>query len=312
MYRCKRCNKPLTESDVAFNKSLSPGWKPDGGECFSCVTNEKALADIYAHEQFKKGRLFSLIFIIYTIAIICTLINIGMDNVDESVSLYFLGLIVFWITGAVLTIKGFKLDFDTVQVGSHYETTFSSDGTATTKEVGDYSDDDLGKAIGLGVSYPIWCLPYVIYKEIKYRSSVPKSLRDAYKAYQKNKLDVPQNLINDFKKSKKKYEDDSKEIYDTYSFLNDGTAERRIAKLKKPQDTVTINGTKYDIIDASSNACYLLLGCSKSGIGREEKILIKDSWLYGCSNIPREANTEWKKLNGIEEAPKAVGKKIKR
>ena len=135
-------------------------------------------------------------------------------------------LIGFWIAGAIKTIKGFNLDLEGGYLGtSHFETTYnSSTDTYKTQSVDDsYVGEDVGKAIFLGISYPLWSFPYFINKNVKFFKECPAEIYTAYTDTVASvaRIEIPKTFIENRKKAIKKHKEKEFNIKSTYFALGE-------------------------------------------------------------------------------------------
>ena len=287
MYQCKKCNKPLTEFDVQFYKELYKTSSLKDCNCYQCTANDHLKTAINKHNFIKKR---SYLYIIPPALIILVLLFAFIINSFGSTPpLYAIlgsgitsaAFVVFWIAGAIIAIKEFNLDYDSVVVGSHYVTTSNGNGSYTTKSVNDYSDDDSLAAFGLGITYIWWCFPYYIYRCIKYRRDCPKEVRRAYKNASKcvPEIIIPKRYVEKHKNNLDKWERKVKKISEKYSILGEKEVNSRIDKLVVPPFNIRIKGKKYLVLDHVYYV-YFRLEYKDDNEKKRERILLGSHFMY--------------------------------
>ena len=291
MYKCSECGNLLTEFDVAFQRNMPP--KGDDGycRCFACRTAGHVgdVVERYAacKKKCKEGLRWLLGLWPMLIFLFLYLSEDKINALTLNGSLYdaFLGISAIFgaIYGIIHVIRGWAIGaefWETIlpdqakeeywreYAGSHYETTFNSDGTAVTKEVDDYREGggegcfwwSLRGILILysHVSMPIASLCILLFNPIIFRSRVP---REFVRAYNKTCKQVPCATSKEMKRLKKAvrtnelklgfYNERCSAIRSKYSILGNDAVQMRIDRLGKVADeTVKIQGRTYFVSDS--------------------------------------------------------------
>ncbi len=270
MINCKQCKYPLTEFDVEFYKNIRKTDSLEDVQCINCLVNRKTQRAIFWKNHTTKYSFFYLFFVYFLIICIPMLILtvlIYYLNISNPILLFLMEIIkiisnlltpVYFLTciaGAILVIKEFDFNYDSHVVGSHYETTSHYDGLnviSTTKKVKEYSPDDWGKAIFLGLTYQFWAIPFWIYNnKIRFHLSCPAKVKSAYSKAKKS-VDNATIGIKDFAAyyvNNYIYDWRIKSTKNKYSYLRDEELEGKLDSIKKKYVITRIAGKKSMIYE---------------------------------------------------------------
>lgn len=272
MYICTKCHNALNKFDATFNKELFPDKPMSECKCFECTIGG---ATKYAIEDYEKKSSFLAHISVYIALLIVALPFIlrdfhyifgGEPIIIETPFIVFCVVlaIVIWIWGGfkVLSSIGMLEKSDChplVETGSHFETSFTSSGTAVTKEVVEYSggggifSEWLANLVFVLLS-PYWSIIHLIYRSIKIRVNLhkhcPKEVFRAYKKAKENneKYIIPQKDIRRQIKITTKYADRISYIVTKYSCLGKKDVEKRISEIEKPVFQAKINNKKRVVV----------------------------------------------------------------
>ena len=270
MKNCKNCNSLMTEFDMRFEENLRSNEESSFTKCFYCHTR---FGDIYksfwkrenAINCLKQEIPFAIIVtVLWSLSIaILIIINIFDDvfRVDLSVAIWICESIIaciFSVWGATRAISNMDLE---VSGPGYYEkqlvSTVSSDGKIVTKTQNVFvaDDDDLGKRIGLFITYPFWCvlrpiIAYIISAGVL-KKKCPKEIIKIFNKTKKEvaQITIPKKLIKAHYCRIKAYNKEKDKTRAKYSILGKSKVDEEISKIQKPILRYTGSDKKYIIVE---------------------------------------------------------------
>lgn len=187
-----------------------------------------------------------------------------------------------WIAFFVLTIrliasfddKSYYEESSPRKIGSHYESTLSSDGKiVSTREVEDWTNSNKGSAKSAAIfffypvilfSSPFWAIPYFLYtlsfKSTSYKL-VPQTIMDAIELTQIELKDrkVPYKKTAAFSKKNDEYTEKVSKAKSMIRLLDYQGVVHEIKKIPVPAIEIYHGKEKYVVVDQSPNRIYTLL-----------------------------------------------------
>lgn len=266
MYRCKECQTPLTEFDVAFNEQLySNNFNLDDCRCYHCITKGQVFDSI--QELNKRKRLSKLLLGAFISMVMIPIALFILMEVPETNPLHPLMCITTTVCFIYLVYCVYEIfhlferqptsSNDDSPTGYHYESTIRNDGVIETRKVEEYdvSFDLIGMLLSIClhivvyVSFPIWFLPYCLYNTIKIDSTLPSKIPfEILYAYnfadkQTFQYKIPIKKFKNYINEIKRYENNIDRIKSKYR--DDSYVKNQINNIDPPVIIVNIQNQKY-------------------------------------------------------------------
>lgn len=336
MYHCRQCQRPMTEFDVYFSKKISSSLTLQGkqhgefrgdGKCYKCfcgnTATQKTMNKVYAlirRKELSKKQ----------VLILCAAAIVGLMMVfayyvlagGSNGAVYGIGSVPFYLLLLVEIVIGAYFFVVTIQLigafmdvsyydspkswylGSHYESTISSDGnTITTKKVDDWVTSNKGSDVEsrVGCSAPLiflfspfWCVFYFLYTltfSYKLKKLCPAYIQDAFIEAKKNVACKKINL-SVISNKREKYRERLHEIQTHKNVWGDQGVIDMSKKVPIPVDYVFIHTDKYVVVDCDGRNMALLITKSNNGkvIGR---LLTGEGYFIYEENPTLEGAINW-------------------
>ena len=284
--KCANCKDPLNQFDIAFHKHFK-FRKTEECSCVCCNTNSEVKESFIRCKELakhaKKKKIASWLFFppwaltVFSFLLLFMIFGADGDPMSTLFGEFLFNLLVIsWCCAfgsGIILVGSFVKNRGTSEKsysGSHYETTFNSDGTAVTQKVDDYSYSTVGRegpsgrmCVLLFFTSLIWGGPYCLRmllsrdedpsSKMYYKSISEKftpEVADAYvKAYREVKdcQKIRKQIDTYIKNCKTRnpwgtYEAQKKEIIKKYSLLNQDAVNEKLKELRFPFIKIRFNG----------------------------------------------------------------------
>ncbi len=308
MYKCKKCENPLTEYDVTFYKELFPNKKLEDYECAKHYLNQDSKELLQKRSELTKLMWICLMPILISVLAVITLLE-SFELRVLSIPLLAVAYILIIVSAIIYCVQNKdSFDSDLTVVGSHYESSVGSDGKITTREVKDYAGDYGGLVYILGSVFmpPIFLffllgdtLSQISKNNKKIKEEILPEIVDAYKKANKEVpvYRIAKQDVKEYEAKLTKHNEKVTKIKKKYEVLGENKVNDMVSRflIENPEPLLIANifKQKYIVIERNKNYAFLLYYDNE---GKEKGIVIdlgQNSKIYFSTNDWRQ---EWSKL----------------